>query len=380
MIKDYYRILGVLDDAEDIVIKAAYKALAQRYHPDKWSGDKAQANRRMAEINEAYNVLSDSRRRSQYDAGRNKTNYQANDESEEGLSESIQEEWFKVLIYYPDLLEIESNLRKISVALAQSYKLLMLENRDFVNRKVIAEEREKRYLANYFGTNKKVLKFAKSLILSGNKDAARELNEAICLLGDKIDPAIVIKRIRRMHGLDNVFIKIKIATINLRRLLIICGCIIAAFYFFVLIASVVNDIGSSPAAKPSFSAPSSAHTPRQSGAETSVDSPIRSVSPQSYSPTIETLDRKYAASIRSCIQQGVLFPIPPRQGSSNPTAHFVLKLSSDSSVVAMTLKRSSGNAGFDRAVESGIRKCQPFPRSNADRENSDIEVTYGMYE
>jgi DnaJ-class molecular chaperone len=33
--KDYYRILGVLDDAEDIVIKAAYRALAQRYHPDQ---------------------------------------------------------------------------------------------------------------------------------------------------------------------------------------------------------------------------------------------------------------------------------------------------------------------------------------------------------
>ena len=36
--KDYYRILGVLDDAEDIVIKAAYRALAQRYHPDRWQG------------------------------------------------------------------------------------------------------------------------------------------------------------------------------------------------------------------------------------------------------------------------------------------------------------------------------------------------------
>ena len=37
--KDYYRTLGVLDDAEDIIIRAAYKALAQRYHPDKWKGD-----------------------------------------------------------------------------------------------------------------------------------------------------------------------------------------------------------------------------------------------------------------------------------------------------------------------------------------------------
>ena len=59
MDKDYYRILGVLDDAEDIIIRAAYKALAQRYHPDKWLGSPEEANRRMAEINEAYSVLSD---------------------------------------------------------------------------------------------------------------------------------------------------------------------------------------------------------------------------------------------------------------------------------------------------------------------------------
>jgi len=37
MKKDHYQILGVIQDAEDIVIKAAYRALAQRYHPDKWA-------------------------------------------------------------------------------------------------------------------------------------------------------------------------------------------------------------------------------------------------------------------------------------------------------------------------------------------------------
>jgi len=57
--KDYYRTLGVVEDAADGVIRAAYKALAQRYHPDKWKGERAEANRRMAEINEASAVLSD---------------------------------------------------------------------------------------------------------------------------------------------------------------------------------------------------------------------------------------------------------------------------------------------------------------------------------
>ena len=65
--KDYYRTLGVLDDAEDIIIRAAYKALAQRYHPDKWKGDPQKANKRMSDINEAYDVLSDSAKRKKYD-------------------------------------------------------------------------------------------------------------------------------------------------------------------------------------------------------------------------------------------------------------------------------------------------------------------------
>ena len=37
--KDYYLILGVLPDAQDVVIKAAYKALVQRYHPDRFQGE-----------------------------------------------------------------------------------------------------------------------------------------------------------------------------------------------------------------------------------------------------------------------------------------------------------------------------------------------------
>lgn len=66
--KNYYKILGVLDDAEDIVIRAAYKALAQRYHPDKWNGNEEEANSKMSDINEAYGVLSDKSKRKKYDS------------------------------------------------------------------------------------------------------------------------------------------------------------------------------------------------------------------------------------------------------------------------------------------------------------------------
>jgi curved DNA-binding protein CbpA len=67
--KNLYQVLGVQEDAEDIVIRAAYKALAQKYHPDKWSGDVSEANRLMAELNNAYKILSDPLKRREYDAG-----------------------------------------------------------------------------------------------------------------------------------------------------------------------------------------------------------------------------------------------------------------------------------------------------------------------
>lgn len=65
---DYYRILGVAPYSEDVVIQAAYRALMRRYHPD--ANKSADAGKRATEINEAYAVLSDPKRRTRYDAER----------------------------------------------------------------------------------------------------------------------------------------------------------------------------------------------------------------------------------------------------------------------------------------------------------------------
>lgn len=63
MNKDYYQILGVSKTASEEEIKKAYRKLAHQYHPDKANGDEA----RFKEINEAYQVLSDKKKRAQYD-------------------------------------------------------------------------------------------------------------------------------------------------------------------------------------------------------------------------------------------------------------------------------------------------------------------------
>jgi molecular chaperone DnaJ len=66
MAKDYYQILGVARGAALPDIKKAYRKLARKYHPDLNPGDKT-AEARFKEIQEAYSVLSDSKKRAQYD-------------------------------------------------------------------------------------------------------------------------------------------------------------------------------------------------------------------------------------------------------------------------------------------------------------------------
>ncbi|MBE7075149.1 MAG: molecular chaperone DnaJ [Clostridiales bacterium] len=64
--KDYYSILGVDKSASDDDIKSAYRKLAKKYHPDL-NKDNPQAAEKFKEINEAYEVLGDKQKRSNYD-------------------------------------------------------------------------------------------------------------------------------------------------------------------------------------------------------------------------------------------------------------------------------------------------------------------------
>src|SRR3954454_2985624 len=64
--KDYYKILSVEREAGEDDIKKAYRRLARKYHPDLNPGDKA-AEERFKNVQEAYDILSDSKKRQMYD-------------------------------------------------------------------------------------------------------------------------------------------------------------------------------------------------------------------------------------------------------------------------------------------------------------------------
>jgi DnaJ family protein C protein 3 len=70
--KDYYKVLGVDRDADERQIKKAYRKLSKQFHPDKASANKItpeEAQKKMAQVNEAYEVLSDPELKQRFDNG-----------------------------------------------------------------------------------------------------------------------------------------------------------------------------------------------------------------------------------------------------------------------------------------------------------------------
>ncbi len=89
--KDYYKTLGVERSASEQDIKKAYRKLAMKYHPDQNPGDK-KAEDKFKDLNEAYQVLSDSQKKARYDQlGDSYFRYQQNGGNPNGFN---WEQWY----------------------------------------------------------------------------------------------------------------------------------------------------------------------------------------------------------------------------------------------------------------------------------------------
>lgn len=79
---NHYDELEVTRNASDFVIKAAYKALCQKYHPDKFKGSKEEAERKMKLVNAAFAKLSNPGERTKHDRDIDEHNAKTKQQSE----------------------------------------------------------------------------------------------------------------------------------------------------------------------------------------------------------------------------------------------------------------------------------------------------------
>lgn len=208
--KDYYSLLGVMPDAEDIVIKAAYRALAQRYHPDRFGGSQEKAHAFMSELNEAYGILSNQEKRRAYDQLRTATMESGSsrlgdmEEKAPPGEDPLQKDWRIALSYYADLARYEERLAQFSWKLSNTYRAYLLESKQFESREALATLMENHFLGTYFGDNERTLEFARRLIVGGQRGAALALNNSIRVLGINAAPARIIGKIAREFNIRHL--------------------------------------------------------------------------------------------------------------------------------------------------------------------------------
>ena len=210
--KTFYQILGVQPDAEDIVIKAAYRALSQRYHPDKWVGDPKVSLERMTELNKAYEVLSDPVLRKHYDdeldlSGKSTefaNDQKQDDEFETYFGEKISE-WEYAKQFYPEIETHYTTLKKTSNDLANQYKLMLIETKGYKDHAQIAKRLKQNFLYRYFGSDTAVYGIVEKLISRGRKDVLLEINKAIRMLGPSFVSSDVLPKIAKKFQLKANF-------------------------------------------------------------------------------------------------------------------------------------------------------------------------------
>lgn len=208
-VPDHYATLGLHAGAEAVVITAAYRALAQRYHPEKWRGDATESHQRMSELNEAYRVLGSASLRADYDAARGKGgdgDFSSTEREEYAQAfgaalDGLEGRWSVAVEIFPDLAGLREGLARTSTSLAFGFVTILLESKRYNERATLAAALERNFLERYFGKNATIVKYAKELIADAQREAARELNHLVDVMGSEVDPVLLVQRVERRYGL-----------------------------------------------------------------------------------------------------------------------------------------------------------------------------------
>ena len=199
--RDYYSDLGVLPEVSKEVIRAVYLALAKRFHPD--SGREHADQNKFKIVNAAYEILYDDSARKKYDeerAAHNRSSYNRDVDDEEDLvDDELADDWKFAVEYYPDLEKLRKEVSSISSTLSVVFQSTILGTKNFDDAANVKTEIIEHFIERYFGKIEVVKRFALEVLKMGRRDAAKELNRAVLVFGDDLNPEKVISQITKKY-------------------------------------------------------------------------------------------------------------------------------------------------------------------------------------
>lgn len=180
-VRTYYDVLGVATDTPDVVIKAAFRALAKTYHPDG-AGGEAGDPERFIEIQTAYAVLSNPDSRSEYDAGLREalasSQFPGEGRPIAGAANGGVP-WSHALPENIEAERIHARLGLYSDALAQSFHEAFVRGECGDDVAGYADDLEKAFFREFFGEDTDVQALARLLLLRSRSGAALTLNQLV---------------------------------------------------------------------------------------------------------------------------------------------------------------------------------------------------------
>ena len=210
--KNHYHTLGLSFESnpEPQLIEAAYKALVKIYHPDLYKGDKKVLKRKISELNEAHEVLSNINAKKHYDEKLKKfhidKSFEYSDEEFEDKDifdvKFINDDWEIALLVYPELENKKTILLKYSQKLAFQFQFYLLETKEFYKFNDISDKFINAFLERKFGTSHEIKSFSRILIENGYRKNAIYLNRLVKVIGSKSEKRIIKTFLKQFPNLE----------------------------------------------------------------------------------------------------------------------------------------------------------------------------------
>ena len=199
--KNYYHILGLSFESnpENSLIDAAYKALVKLYHPDIYKGNNRDLKRKITELNEAYEILSNANKKKKYDEQlsffHKKNSYDFSDQhledTEKFNDKFFNNDWEIATIVYPELEEKIYKLNLYSKKLTLQFQFYLLETKKFHKNSDIMNKFINAFIEKKFGSSKLINKLSRFLIENKKKKEALYLNKLVKVVGSKSEKKII---------------------------------------------------------------------------------------------------------------------------------------------------------------------------------------------